>query len=55
MLNLIAFLYVTLTATYRIQSNDADLLPENYQYADVQFNSSLSQVIMADSHMNKLA
>lgn len=37
----------TLTVSQRGQSNSADLLLENYQYADVQFNSCLLQVIVA--------
>lgn len=37
----------TLTVSQRGQSNSADLLLENYQCADVQFNSCLLQVIVA--------
>lgn len=39
-----------LTDTYKAQSNDVDLLLENYQYVSVQYNSSLLQLIVADFH-----
>lgn len=39
-----------LTDTYKAQSNDVDLLPENYQYVSVQYNSNFLQLIVADSH-----
>lgn len=39
-----------LSDTYKAQSNDVDLLLENYQYVSVQYNSSLLQLIVADFH-----
>lgn len=39
-----------LSVIYRVQSNDAALLLENYQYANIEFNTSLFQVITADPH-----